>query len=590
MAMATVRTKRGARPAGIAMGGGYTRRMRAFARFLVCFALPATLAATRAAAAAPPPAGGPSPDEKVAADTIRPAELLGAVRFLSDDLLEGRSPGSTGDRLAQRYLATELERLGFAPGAPDGTYVQAFDIVGVRSKSSGLTLSRGAEKESLKPWVDYVAFAGTESPTAELAGREIVFVGYGIVAPEYQWDDYKGADLKGKVLLFLNNDPEDDPAIFAGKTRLYYGRWDYKYEMAAKKGAAGAIIIHTTPSAAYPWQVVQTSWNGENFSLPSDGTPDVPVKMWLTEEASRRLAKMAGKDLETLVASAKRRDFRPVPLGVAATVELRNEVRRTKTANVIGKLPGSDPVLSKEAVLFTAHHDHLGRNEDAKPGEDAIYNGALDNASGCGTVLAVAKAFTSLPARPRRSVLVAFVAGEERGLLGSFYLARHLPLPAGRIAANINVDGASIWGRTRDVGVIGLGKSGLDAFIREIASWQGRTVMPDAFPDHGTFYRSDQFSFAGIGVPAAYLEAGTDVVGRPAGWGREQQLAFEEKHYHQPSDELRPDWSTDGWVEDARLLFWLGVRVANAPAMPEWSRGDEFEASRKKSLAELEGK
>jgi Zn-dependent M28 family amino/carboxypeptidase len=563
--------------------------MRAFDRFWLCLTLPAALSAAPAAVAASP-GNGPSPDEKTAADTIRPAELLGVVRFLSDDLLEGRNPGSAGDRLAQRYLATELEKLGYAPGAPDGTYLQPFDIVGVRSKSSGLTLSGGAEKLSLRPWDDYVAFAGTEEPVATLAGNEVVFVGYGIVAPEYRWDDFKGADLKGKVLLFLNNDPEDDPAIFGGKTRLYYGRWDYKYEMAAKRGAAGAIIIHTAPSAAYPWQVVQTSWSGENFSLPSDGSRDVPVKMWLTEEATRRLAKMAGKDLDALVASAKGRDFRPVPLAVGATIELRNAVRRAKTGNVIAKLPGSDPVLSQEAVLFTAHHDHLGRNEDARPGSDAIYNGALDNASGCASVLAIAKAFTALPVRPKRSVLVAFVAGEERGLLGSLFLARHLPLPAGRIAANVNVDGASIWGRTRDVGVIGLGKSSLDGFVREIASWQGRTVVPDAFPDHGTFYRSDQFSFAGIGIPAAYLEAGTDVVGRPAGWGREQQMAFEEKHYHQPSDELTPAWNTEGWVEDARLLFFLGVRVANAPAMPTWNPGDEFEATRRKSLAELGGK
>jgi Zn-dependent M28 family amino/carboxypeptidase len=523
----------------------------------------------------------------MAADTIRPAELLGVVRFLSDDLLGGRSPGSTGDQIAQRYLATELEKLGYAPGSPDGTYLQAFDVVGVKSKSTGLTLSRGAERTSLEPWADYVAAAGTEAPTVGLAGNEVVFVGYGIVAPEYKWDDYKGADLKGKVLLFMNNDPEDDPEIFAGKTRLYYGRWDYKYEMAARMGAAGAIIIHTTPSASYPWQVVQTSWSGENFSLPFDGTPDVPVKMWFTENASRRLVRMAGKDLDALVASAKRRDFHPVSLGVGVTLELRNEIRRTKTANVIGRLAGSDPVLSREAVLYTAHHDHLGTNEDAKPGEDAIYNGALDNASGCATVLAIAKAFTALPVRPERSVLVAFVAGEERGLLGSLYLARHLPLPAARIAADINVDGASIWGRTRDVGVIGLGKSTLDASIRMIAAWQGRTVVPDAFPDHGTFYRSDQFSFAGMGIPAAYLNAGTDVIGRPTGWGRDRQMEFEAKHYHQPSDELRPDWNTDGWVEDARLLFWLGVRVANARAMPAWIPGDEFEAARKKSLAEL---
>ena len=537
--------------------------------------LPLALAAT-----------GPSPEEKAAAETIRAEALLGTVRFLSDDLLEGRSPGTAGDRIAQRYLATELEKLGFLPGAPGGTYLQPFDVVGVRSKTAGVTLSKGGDTVTLKPWADVVAFAGTEEPFATIAGREIVFVGYGIVAPEYQWDDYKGADLRGKVLLLMNNDPEDDPALFAGKTRLNYGRWDYKYEVAAKKGAAGAILIHTTPSAAYPWQVVQTSWSGENFTLPSDGTPDVPVKMWFTEAAARGLAKMAGKDLDALVASAKRRDFRPVPLGVALAVELRNEVRRTRTANVLGILPGSDPALSRETVLYTAHHDHLGRNEDAKPGEDAIYNGALDNASGCATVLSVARAMTGLPVRPKRSITVAFVAGEERGLLGSLYLARHLPVPSGRVAANINVDGANVWGRTRDIGQIGMGKSSLDATIREIAAWQGRTVAPDAFPDHGTFYRSDQFAFAQIGIPAVYLDAGTDVIGRPAGWGLEKRLEFEEKRYHQPSDELGPDWSTEGWVEDARLLFWLGVRVANG-SRPEWNPGDEFEGARKKALAEL---
>jgi Zn-dependent M28 family amino/carboxypeptidase len=384
----------------------------------------------------------------------------------------------------------------------------------------------------------------------------------------------------------MNNDPEDDPALFAGRTRLWYGRWDYKYDQAARHGAAGAIIIHTVPSAGYKWQVLQTSWTGEQFSLPSEGGPELTVKGWATEDASRRLAALGGHDLDALRAAAQRKDFRPVPLGVTWSIALANEVTRKQTANVIGWLPGSDPALAPEAVLYTAHHDHLGVRAGAPAGEDAIYNGALDNASGVSAMLAVANAMTALPQRPRRSVLFAAVAAEEQGLLGSKYLAAHPPIPAGRIGANINVDGMSIWGRTRDLTMIGLGKSDLDEWVHGLAVLQGRTVVPDQFPDRGFFYRSDQFSLARIGVPAAYFDAGTDVIGKPKGWGKEQQEAFEAKDYHQVSDELRPDWDFSGAVEDAQLLFYLGVRVANATALPAWRPGDEFEAARKKALAD----
>jgi Zn-dependent M28 family amino/carboxypeptidase len=529
-----------------------------------------------------------TPAEKAAAARITPEVLRAHVRFLANDLLEGRGPASRGDRLAQLYIATRLEALGLQPGAPDGSWYQPFDIVGMTSRNpETLTARKGGESADLKYHQDFIAFSGVHQPQARLADAEIVFVGYGIVAPEYGWDDYKGADLKGKVLLMMNNDPEDDPKLFAGKTRLYYGRWDYKYDQAAKTGAAGAIIIHTAPSAGYGWQVIQTSWTGEQFSLPHEGGPQLQVKSWVTEDSAWRLARLGGQNLDALRAAAQKKDFRPVPLGVTVSLDLKNEVSKKQTANVIGRLPGRDPALAKEAVIYTAHHDHLGIRTDAKPGEDAIYNGALDNASGVASFLAIAQAMTSMPQAPRRSVIFAAVAAEEQGLLGAKYLAAHPPLPPGRIAANINMDGMNIWGRTRDLTMIGLGKSSLDHWIHGIAALQGREVVPDQFPDKGFFYRSDQFALARIGVPAAYFDAGTNVLGKPAGWGKAQQEEWEAKHYHQPSDELRPDWNFSGAAEDAQLYLYLGLKVANETALPAWKPGDEFEAARKKAIADL---
>jgi Zn-dependent M28 family amino/carboxypeptidase len=528
-----------------------------------------------------------TPAEKAAGAQITEPLLRSHIRFLSDDLLEGRGPASRGDRLAQRYIAAQLEALGLQPGAPDGTWYQPFDIVGVTSHSPDtLTARKAGQSLDLKYHQDFIAVAGVHEPVARLAEAEIVFVGYGIVAPEYGWDDYKGMDLKGKVLLMMNNDPEDDPALFAGKTRLYYGRWDYKYDQAAKTGAAGAIIIHTTPSAGYGWQVIQTSWTGEQFALPHEGGPQLQVKAWVTDESARKLAQLGGQDLDNLRAAAQKKDFRPVPLGATVSLEVKAEVSKKQTANVIGRLPGSDAALAKEAVIYTAHHDHLGIRADAKPGEDTIYNGALDNASGVASFLAIAKAIASLPQAPRRSVIFAAVAAEEQGLLGAKYLAAHPPIPPGRLAANINMDGMNILGRTKDLTMIGLGKSSLDDWIHGIAAMQGRTIVPDQFPDKGFFYRSDQFALARIGVPAAYFDAGTEVVGKPAGWGKAQQEEWEAKHYHQPSDELRPEWNLSGAVEDAQLYLYLGLKVANTTALPAWKPGDEFEAARKKAIAE----
>jgi hypothetical protein len=364
---------------------------------------------------------------------------------------------------------------------------------------------------------------------------------------------------------------------------LYYGRWDYKYEMAAKQGAAGAIIIHTTESAGYPFQVVQTSWSGEEFELRDTPGPRVEMRGWLTEDAARRLAKVSGQDLDKLRAMAERSDFRPVPLGTQLSVKLNCDVREQDTANVLAVLPGSDPALSKEMVIFMAHHDHIGIAPQPDSTGDRICNGAVDNASGIGSLLAIAQAFSRLPPLPR-SVLFAAVGAEEQGLLGSAYLAQHPPALPGNLAAVINMDGANILGPTRDVQLIGSGKSSLDGVIQRVATWQNRVITPDQFPDRGYYYRSDQFSLAKIGVPAIYLHSGTSVIGKPEGWGKQQLDEWTQTKYHQPSDEFSEDWNLGGAVADVRLLFYTGLITARQRDMPQWTPGDEFEAARKDAL------
>ncbi len=526
--------------------------------------------------------------ERAAEAKITSAEIARHTRYLASDALEGRAPGSRGDRLTQQYLVRQFKALGLKGGAPDGGYLQEVELVGVTGNPESVTLFLpDGGTQALKYREEFIAVAGEPRAESKLEGAELVFVGYGIEAPEFGWDDYKGQDLKGKVLLMMNSDPESDPALFAGRARLWYGRWDYKYEVAARKGAAGVVLIHTTPSAGYPWSVVQTSWSGEQFELPGGTQPQCEVELWFNEETSRRVVALAGLDLDSLWARAQSREFRPIPLGIKLSTAFTNRVIRKKTANLIGKLPGSDPELAREGVVYTAHHDHLGKKAGAKPGEDAIYNGAVDNASGVAQMLTVARAFRALKPAPRRSIYFAAVAAEEQGLLGSQFLAQNSPLPPGRWAANINIDGANIWGKTRDVTVIGHGKSSLDGLIETIAASQGRRVTPDQLPDRGFFYRSDQFNFAKLGVPAAYAESGMDVIGRPTGWGKAQKETFEAAHYHQPSDAYSPRWDLSGAVQDSQLYFHLGRLVANTPALPTWNPGDEFEHPRQEALRRL---
>jgi Zn-dependent M28 family amino/carboxypeptidase len=385
----------------------------------------------------------------------------------------------------------------------------------------------------------------------------------------------------------MNNDPDWDPELFAGETRLWYGRWDYKYLSAAQQGAVGAIIIHTSPSAGYPFQVLQTSGTGVQFELPAGDEPRSEITAWVTEDAVRELIEMAGMDLDALREQAYNRDFEPVPLGITTSIAMDVEIDRVQSANVLGLIPGSDSLLKDEAVIYTAHHDHLGIGTPNEEG-DAIYNGAFDNATGVAQIMAIAKAIKALPEAPRRTVLIALVGAEEQGLLGSEYYAANPTFAPGKIAANINYDGGNIWGHTHDVTYIGLGKSSIDQIATMIAAEQGRVVKPDQFADKGYFYRSDQFSFAKIGVPAMYLDEGTDFVDRPPEWGREQKNHYTEVNYHQPSDEYDPNWNLDGMVDDALLGYWTGLAIANSDDMPVWNAGDEFEAARIEALAPTE--
>jgi len=563
-------------------------------RLVIIFCAAAVLAACGSEGRPPVPVSAEQPDDVFSAERVAAAELITAdairdvVAEISSDRYEGRGPGTEGDRAARAYLAGRLEAAGFAPAA-DGRWEQPFDLIGVESAQPSRWSFAGMGGELvLEQGSDFIVASGVQADRAAVENAELVFVGYGIEAPEYGWDDFKGADLRGKVLLMLNNDPDWDPTLFAGETRLYYGRWTYKYESAARQGAAGAIIIHTTPSAGYPWQVVQTSWSGVQFEIPAGDEPRIQVAGWVTEPAARALAAQAGLDLDALMTAARDPDFVPVAMPLRTSLVLSNTLSTITTANVVGRLEGGDPSLADEAVIYMAHHDHLGIADafGQSSGADGIYNGARDNGTGLGMVDAIANALGSLEDRPRRSIIVAYVGAEEQGLLGSQYLSENPVVPVAKMAAVINYDGENIWGRTSDIAFIGFGKSTLDDVAESVAEFQGRVVVPDQFPDRGYFYRSDQFSLAKAGVPGMYLKGGASFIGRPAGWGEEQLVVYERDRYHQPADELTPDWDFGGLVEDAQFGYYAGLKIADADALPAWHPGDEFEAARLRALGD----
>lgn len=527
----------------------------------------------------------PSKAEHAAMQQVNEKSLMSHIRFLAHDLLEGRAPATRGDMLTTTYIAAQMERIGLKPGGENGTYFQSVPILSTYLDPSASLLVKGKDKElRLQFKKEFVGAIGNQQTTASLSNAELVFVGYGIDAPEQNWNDYKDVDVTGKVLLMMNNDPAtNDPGFFGGKARTYYGRWTYKFEIAAKKGAAGAIIIHTTPSAGYGWNVVENSWSGEQFETKrKPGTPSASFLGWTTLDATKQILSLTGHSLDSLMAIAEGRAFRPVPLGVTLSGKFSMTITEKMTANVIGVLEGSDTRMKNEAVIFTAHHDHLGITEPVNG--DSINNGALDNSTGVSAVLNLAEMFTSLPVKPKRSLVFMTVAAEESGLIGSRHYVDNPTYPHANIAANINIDGLNIFGKTKDIIFIGYGKSSLDEVVKSVAAWQKRTVKPDQFPEQGSFYRSDQFNFAKAGVPAMYLRSGLEYIGKPASFGKEMVDQYIKKNYHQPSDEISDDWDLSGAVQDVQLVFGVANILANAPSMPVWNKGDEFEGPRLRSL------
>lgn len=521
-----------------------------------------------------------SPEVQSSLDAIQGYTLRAYIQFLADDITEGRGVGTPGDMIAEKYIASQFQAMGLKPGNGD-SYFQTFPLIGIHADPSMSLHFKHADKTiKLNYYDDFIAVPGNQESLIQIDKAELVFAGYGIVAPEFNWNDFKNSDVKGKILLIMNNDPDTgDPNFFGGKTRLYYGRWDYKYEEAARQGAAGVIIIHTTPSASYPWQVVQTSWFGEQFELPRSDEPCLKVKAWATESRCREIVRMAGFNLDTLRQMAQSRDFQPVDLGIRTAITIHSRIRTLETANVLGLFPGKDPEKSEEVVIYTAHHDHLGLGKSADG--DSIYNGAVDNATGVAAVLNIAQAYTRLPHPPDRSLLFMAVSAEESGLLGSDYYAHHPTFPVQKIAGVINLDAMNIFGRTRDVSSIGFGKTSIDTTFVRLAEEQNRYVRPDQHPERGSFYRSDHFSFAKVGVPSVYLGGGHDFIGRSKAWVKEHVDPWVGTHYHQPSDEYSPDWNLDGMIEDTKLAFMIGLNMADQKPMPEWVPGDEFEKIRK---------
>jgi Zn-dependent M28 family amino/carboxypeptidase len=529
-----------------------------------------------------------APTSQDATATMSVNEIRANLKFLSSDLLEGRAPATRGGELAEQFIATQLASYGVQPGM-DGSYFQKvpIDIVTAKPATIRVTAS-GKAHASLHSTNDVVVWAGSATPTSHAHG-EMVFIGYGAKAPEYKWDDFKGMDLKGKILLVLVNDPpapSSEPTLFGGKAMTYYGRWTYKFEEAERQGAAGMLVLHTTYEAGYPWQVVVSSNSTEHRMLPrpDDAPPPIAVRGWIQHDVAANLLKQAGFDLATLVKQADSRDFRPVPTGITMDMSFTNDVAHLSANNVVGLVRGSDSTLASQYVVYSAHHDHFGIGPAVNG--DSIYNGAYDNASGVAAVLAIAHAAARETVKPKRSRMFVFVTAEEAGLLGSEYFGEHPPVPARDIIADLNIDEANPEGPTRDLFVMGDNKSSLGPDIAAMIKPDSMRLSPDEHPEAGYYYRSDHFSFARVGIPSTTIGAGTDYVGKPAGWGKAHDEDFVNNRYHQPSDEYNPDWPLTGTAQLADIGYRFGVQLANAATIPTWNEDAEFRAIRQKSLQE----
>ena len=520
-------------------------------------------------------------------------QLLAHTKKLSSDEFEGRAPGTKGEDLSVNYLADQFKKAGLKPGNADGTYFQRVPLVGITPAPAPLVFHKGGQSQTLKWKDDVVAWTKHVADSASLQDSELVFVGYGVVAPEFDWDDFKGVDVKGKTIIVLVNDPPvPDPAdarqldskIFGGKAMTYYGRWTYKFEKAAELGAAGVFIVHETYPAGYPWPVVQ-GMAAERFNMaaPDKNLGRSKVEGWLTRDAATALLKMAGQDYEKLKAQAATPAFKAVPLGMTASLSLKQASRTIDSRNVIAKLPGSDPALRDEYVIYTAHWDHFGHC--APVDGDDICNGALDNASGTATMLEIARKLKTIQPAPKRTILFLSVTAEEQGLLGSEYYGNFPLYPLQKTLGVINMDGINQWGRTSDLVVVGLGASDLDDYAAAAAKEQNRTLKPDAEPEKGFYYRSDHFNFAKKGVPAFDPDAGVDYIGKPADYSQKKRDEYTNNDYHKPSDQIKADWDLSGAAEDAKLFLAMGYRVAQAEKYPEWKAGNEFRSIREAALA-----
>ncbi len=535
--------------------------------------------------------------ETIGFPAIEADAVLGHVRILASDEYEGRAPGTKGEDLTTAYITDQFKKVGLKPGNTDGSYFQDVPLVGITADPGAmLTFSKmSSVRQKLRFKDDFVAWTKRVVETTQLDNSELVFVGYGVQAPEFNWDDYKGTDLKGKTLVVLIGDPPVpdpanasalDPKVFGGRAMTYYGRWTYKYEMGAKLGAAGVFIVHETEPAGYPFSVVQGKVT-EQFDLvaPDKNMSRSAVEGWITLDQAKKLFALAGKDFDALKKSAVSREFKPVPFDLRASVTLHNKLRTINSHNVVGKLEGSDPGLRNEYVVYTSHWDHFGIGPEVNGSK--IYHGAVDNATGIGGLIEIARAFTRLPEPPRRSLLFLAVTAEEQGLLGSQYYALNPIYPLAKTLAVINMDALNVYGKTRDLTITGLGNSDLDDYASRVAAEQGREVKPDPMPEKGSYYRSDHFPFARQGVPALASGGGVDYLGKPPEYGKQIREKYTANDYHKPSDIVRSDWDLSGAVQDLQYYWMVGYRVAQAEGYPQWRAGAEFKARRDEQLKSL---
>jgi len=532
---------------------------------------------------------GLSQQHRPARTEINEARLRSHIKFLSNDALEGRGTGARGGEIAAKYIASQLEALGLKGAGDHGSFFQPVSLVGVKADpNTKLTISGRGGKESFKFADEFVAFTGAQTEDVDV-DADLVFVGYGIDAPGYRWNDYKGdaSDYRGKILVMLVNDPpatSDEPNLFGGKTLTYFGRWTYKYEEAARRGAAGVILLHTDQSAGYPWSVVRTSngsWRFDIARTQNDATPFLQFRSWMTDEAAHTLMKRAGQGLDALRIQAASRNFQPVKLGLKGMINLKSEVKRVAAPNVVGILQGRDPKLRNEYVVYSAHWDHLGVGRAVLG--DAIYNGAADNATGCALLLELARLWCAQSPRPKRSALFLAVTAEEKGLLGSKYYTQHPLVPLGKTALNLNFDMILPLGVPESVVVTGAERTTAWPAVKAAAAKNRLEIEADQRAHLGIFYRSDHFSMAQAGVPAFSVGTGMKIKGKPKDFASKAMKEFNDKAYHSPQDELRPEWDFAGFVVLARFTLDVAHDVANADRLPTWNPGDEFRPAREKS-------